>query len=194
MTLLRAFIAVEIPLSIQKAILSQTEALRQTLGPALVRWVACENLHLTLKFLGDVSPANVELLSQMLTAEAAACAPFAMRIGGFGSYPNPRRARVIWIGIHAPAALESLQRGIDLASARLGYASEERPFSPHLTIGRVRQQISAADQHKVRAALEKTQVGDLGTTDVTSVHLFKSDLKPGGSVYTCLFSAPLKTT
>lgn len=193
MTLLRTFIAVEIPLSIRQAIHNQTESLRAALG-SIVRWVPLENMHLTLKFLGDVSPANVKFISQMLTAEAQACARFSMQIGGLGSFPTPRRARVIWIGIQAPAALESLQRGIESAAARLGYETEARPFSPHLTIGRVRQQVSAGDQQQVRAALERTSVGALGSAEVTAVHLFKSDLKPSGAEYACLFSAPLKST
>ena len=193
MTLLRVFIAVEIPLPIRQTIFSQTESLRAALGQ-LVRWVPIENMHLTLKFIGDVSPANVELLSQMLIAETTTCPPFSMQLGGLGSFPTPRRARVIWIGIQAPAALDSLQRGIEFAAARLGYEPETRPFSPHLTIGRVRQQVSASDQQQVRAALERTQVGDLGAAEISAVHLFKSDLKPTGSIYTRLFSAPLKIT
>ncbi|RJP46304.1 MAG: RNA 2',3'-cyclic phosphodiesterase [Anaerolineaceae bacterium] len=192
MTLLRAFIAVEIPLSIRQAIQDQTESLRAALGRGLVRWVPIENMHLTLKFIGDISSANVDMLAQMLTAEAQACPSFSMEVNGLGSFPSPRRARVVWIGIHAPAALTSLQRGIESAASRLGYEEETRPFSPHLTIGRVRQQVSASDQQKVRAALEQTSVGALGTAEVTAVHLFKSDLKPSGAEYTCLFSAPLK--
>ena len=191
MTLLRVFIAVETPLPIRQAIFVQTESLRGALGD-LVRWAPVENMHLTLKFIGDVSPANVELLSQMLTAETMGCAPFRMQIGGLGSFPTSRRARVIWVGIQAPAALASLQRGIESAAARLGYESETRPFSPHLTIGRVRQQVRASDQQRVRAALDRTQVGALGNAEVTAIHLFKSDLKPSGAEYTCLFSAPLK--
>ena len=191
MTLLRVFIAIEIPLPIRQAISAQTESLRGALGP-IVRWVPVENMHLTLKFIGDISPGNADLFSQMLTAEATGCAPFAMQVGGLGSFPTPRRARIIWIGIQAPAALESLQRGIESAAARLGYEPETRPFSPHLTIGRVRQPVSASDQQQVRAALERTQVGDLGAAEISAVHLFKSDLQPTGSVYTRLFSALLK--
>ena len=193
MTLLRAFIAIEIPPSIQQAISNCTHDLRHTLGPALVRWVPSHNLHLTLKFLGDVSSANVDMLHRMLTTETAHVPPFPMRISGFGSFPNPKRARVLWVGIHAPAALETLQRSIEAAAARLGYEAEERPFSPHLTLGRVKQPLSAKDQQMVRLALERTQVGDLGQTEVNAVHLYKSDLNPSGSVYTRLFSAPLKS-
>lgn len=193
MTLLRVFIAVEIPLSIRQAIHAQTESLRAALGRGLVRWVPVENMHLTLKFFGDVSPANVDLLAQTLTAETQAYVPFSMEVGGLGSFPTPRRARVFWIGIQAPAALTSLQRGLEAAAARLGYEAEERPFSPHLTIGRVKQPVSAGDQQKVRAALEQTHIGPLGRADVSAVHLFKSDLNPSGAEYTRLFSAPLKT-
>jgi len=191
MSLLRAFIAVEIPPEIQNAIYRETADLRRALSPSLIRWVPQENLHLTLKFLGDISPSNVDILSQMLTAEAALFPCFSMQMSGLGSFPSPRRPRVIWIGIQAPAVLASLQYGIESASARLGYASEERHFSPHLTIGRVKQNVSGVEQQKVRQALEATHVGDLGTAQVEAVYLYKSDLKPTGSVYTRLYSAPL---
>ena len=191
MSLLRAFIAVEIPPEIHKAIESKTAPLRVALDSSLVRWVETSNIHLTLKFLGGVSPANVELLTQMLNVEVGQHQPFALKFGGLGAFPNHRRPRVIWIGIQAPAGFEALQHGIEAAAATLGYPSEKRPFSPHLTIGRVKQNASPAGMQKVRNALEETEVGVLGTIQVTAVHLFKSDLKPTGAVYTQLFSAPL---
>ena len=193
MSLLRAFIAVEIPPEIHKAIESKTAPLRAALDASLVRWVPTDNIHLTLKFLGDISPSNVEMLSQILSGEVSQHSTFALEFGELGAFPNPRRPRVIWIGIQAPAGLEALQRGIEAAAATLGYPSEERPFSPHLTIGRVKQAAGSAGIQKIRSALEETKVGALGTTQVSAVHLFKSDLKPSGAVYTRLFSAPLKT-
>jgi len=193
MSLLRAFIAVEIPPGIHQAIEDQTASIRDTLNASLVRWVPAENIHLTLKFLGDVSPSNVELLEQMLSVEVSQHRTFEMKFGGLGAFPNPKRPRVIWIGIQAPAGLEALQHGIEAATATLGYPDEQRPFSPHLTIGRVKQNISTAGMQQIRAALGKTEVGSLGTTKVSAIHLFKSDLKPTGAVYTRLFSAPLKT-
>jgi len=192
MSLLRAFIAVEIPPEIHKAIESKTALLRAALDGSLVRWVPTENIHLTLKFLGDVSPANVEMLSQMLSVEVSQHSTFVLKFGGLGAFPNPRRPRVIWIGIQAPAELEALQHGIEATTATLGYPTEERPFSPHLTIGRVKQTAGSAGIQKIRSALEETKVGALGTTQVSAVHLLKSDLKPSGAVYTRLFSAPLK--
>ncbi len=191
MGLLRAFIAVEIPHEIQQAIYKATSSFRQAAEP-LIRWVPPENMHLTLKFLGDVSPSNVDMLTQMLRLEADSSHCFEIRVGGIGSFPNPRRPRVIYIGIQAPAGLEALQHGVESATNRLGYESEDRAFSPHLTIGRVKQDASASDQQKIRLALENIRIDLLGTARVDSVHLFKSDLKPSGSVYTKLFSAPFK--
>jgi 2'-5' RNA ligase len=191
MSLLRAFIAVELPLEIRKTVCAATSKLRNEIG-ALVRWVPIENMHLTLKFLGDVSPSNVELLSEMLRAEMDLFNCFELRLNGLGSFPNLKRPRVLYIGIQAPAALEALQRGIESASSRLGYGSEERGFSPHLTIGRVKQNVIATEQQAIRHALEDTKIDSLGTARVNSVELFKSDLKPTGSVYTRLYSASLR--
>ena len=190
MSLLRTFIAVDIPPIIQQAIWRHVENLRKSIGDC-VRWVPVHNIHLTLKFIGDISTANVDLLTQMLRAEADSCPSFDIAVGGLGSFPNSRRARVLFIGIQAPAELEALQHGIESACARLGYESDPRPFSPHLTIGRVRDHLTSSDQQNLRKTLDETKIDSLGIARVDSVHLYKSELKPGGSVYTKLFSAPL---
>jgi 2'-5' RNA ligase len=191
MDLLRVFVALELPVPIQDAIHSATAGLRSALGTDLIRWVPVRNIHLTLKFFGDVSTANLEILKQTLKMESAQHPAFDLQIETIGSFPNSKRARVLWVGINAPTSLTSLARGIESASVKLGYPAEERDFSPHLTIGRVRQNVSAADLQKIRIALEATKVGKLGSLHIDEVHLFKSDLKPNGSVYTRLFSTPL---
>jgi len=191
--LLRSFVAVEIPAGIQSAIAQSTAGLQKALPRPLVRWVAAQNLHLTLKFLGDVSPANLERLAEALKVEAARLTGFELSVGGLGAYPTPRRARVFWVGIEAPAALASLQRLVEGIAARLGYPAEERPFSPHLTIGRVGQNATAADLARIRTLLEETVVGPLGTARVDAVQIFKSDLQPSGSVYTHLYTLPFQS-
>ncbi len=191
MSLLRAFIACELPLSIQDEIQKAASGLCKGLGNDLVRWVPWHNIHLTLKFLGEVSPSNLDMLKQIMTREAAQHSAFDVQIENLGSYPNPRRPRVIWVGLNAPASLFSLQHAIETATAKLGYETEEREFSPHLTIGRVRQNVSNADLQKIRTSLEATKIGKIGTISVNEIHLYKSDLQPAGSVYTKLFSAPL---
>ncbi len=194
MGLLRAFIAIEFPQNIKDAIERQTARLRQTLGNDLVRWVPAQNMHVTLKFLGDIAASHVEFLKQMIARESESHQQFDLQIGGLGSYPTSKRPRVLWVGLHAPADLASLQKSIEAGACRLGYEQEERPFSPHLTLGRVRQNLSPADLPKIRSALDNIQLGNIGTARVDSVHLIRSDLQPSGSIYTNLFSAPLTKT
>ena len=192
MRLLRAFIAVEIPPEIHKAIEHEIAPLRAALSPSLVRWVSTDNIHLTIKFLGDISPANVDMLTQMLNTEVSQHPAFKIQFGGSGVFPNPKRPRVIWIGLQAPAELGALQHGLEAATAKLGYPVEKRPFSPHLTIGRVKPNINSTGIQKIEKALAETKIGSLGSARINAVHLFKSDLKPTGAVYTKLHAAPLK--
>lgn len=187
---LRTFIAVDIPPSIQQAIQKKINDLRQYAGDS-VRWVQVKNIHLTLKFLEAVPPSAVEELTRMLQTEADSCPAFDIAIGGLGSFPNLKRPRVLFIGVQAPVGLEALQGAIEAACSRLGYESDPRPFSPHLTIGRVRDHVSSEVLQKIRRALEETKIDSLGTVRVDSVHLYRSELKSGGPLYTELFSAPL---
>jgi RNA 2',3'-cyclic 3'-phosphodiesterase len=190
MSSLRTFIAIEIPAEIKKALIQQSADLRRAVGRS-VRWVTPENIHLTLKFLGEISPANVEMLTQTLKAEASQTPGFEIKMATLGAFPNPRRPRILWVGLTAPETLSRLQHGLETATARLGYPPEDKPFSPHLTIGRVRDQISAEELQALRAALENKNIGALGTFTAQAVQLYKSDLQPGGSIYTCLFTARL---
>ncbi|MFH1184451.1 MAG: RNA 2',3'-cyclic phosphodiesterase [Chloroflexota bacterium] len=189
--MLRCFLAVELPLSLQEAIEAATAVPRAKLGSDLVRWVSSRNVHLTLKFLGDTTPSSIELIGAALTAEVSQYRPFDVVAKGFGAFPSNRKPRVLWVGLTAPPALSSLQHELDVATARLGYGSEERDFSPHLTIGRVRQNVPTAGLQKIRDELEQTAIGELGTLTVEAVHLFKSELQPSGSVYTRLFTVAL---
>jgi RNA 2',3'-cyclic 3'-phosphodiesterase len=191
--MLRSFIAIEVPVEIQNAIAHSVAALKNALPKPLVHWVAPQNVHLTLKFLGDVSPSNLKQLAETLKVEAASHDMFSISAGGLGAFPSPRRARVIWVGLDAPPALGTLQNGVESAAAQLGYAQEQRSFSPHLTIGRVGQTVTASDLQQIRTALEATKVGILGTFRAEAVHIFKSELKPGGSVYTRLYSLSMKS-
>jgi len=191
MGLLRVFIAIEISPLLQNAIEKQTAGLRRALGSDLVRWVHAENMHLTLKFIGDIASSHVDFLKQLLAREATLHSQFDLQISGLGSYPSPRKPHVLWVGLHAPADLATLQKSIEAGTTRLGYEQDERPFSPHLTIGRVRQNISPSEFPKIRAAMDNIQLGNIGIARVDSIHLIKSDLQPSGSIYTKLFSAPL---
>jgi len=190
MTVIRAFIAIDLPLSIQQKL---NDVLLSVKCPqtSAVRWTPAKNIHLTIKFLGDVSPANVDLLARILKSEVSRHRPFEIRVGELGAFPSIRRPRVVWIGVEAPPTLLSLQRGIEAETVRLGYAAEERPFSPHLTLGRVTHNASPEEVHKIADVLSSQQIGELGCAVVDHICLFRSDLQPGGAVYTPLFSTAL---
>jgi RNA 2',3'-cyclic 3'-phosphodiesterase len=192
--MLRSFIAVEIPAEIQSTIALAVAPLQKALPRPLMRWVTSGNVHLTLKFLGDVSPANLERLAEALEVEVITHEPFNMSVDGLGTYPNPRRVRVVWIGLDAPVALKVLLHGVEAVAERLGFPSEDRPFSPHLTIGRVGQSTTRMDIQRISAAFETTKVGPLGSVRVDAVHILKSDLQPGGSVYTNVYTLKMKST
>ncbi len=191
-SVIRAFIAIDLTPEIRQRLDQVSGQLKQRLENVPVRWVPASNIHLTLKFLGDVSINNLEMLKKILQTEVEGHHPFEISVGNLGAFPTPRHARVVWVGVEAPPDLLSVQHGIEAATARLGYAREERPFSPHLTLGRVSRNATAKDAHLLSEVLESTKVGYLGAAQVDSVHLFRSDLKPTGSVYTRIFTATLK--
>lgn len=166
-----------------------SEELRSNLPGVPIRWVPGENIHLTLKFLGNVSTANLEVLEKILQVEAANHQPFEMSIGELGAFPSNRRPRVLWIRVQAPPELMDVQRGIEAETTRLGYPSEQRPFSPHLTLGRVSRNAKSHETRKISEALETVKVGFLGAMWVRAIMLYRSDLRPGGAVYTCLHKA-----
>ena len=194
MAVIRAFIAIELPTEVHQQLDQVMQQLRQriqALPRSAVRWVPAENIHLTLKFLGDVSLSNLDLLKERLVIEASEHSPFELSVGGVGAFPNANRPRVVGVGVQAPPELSSLQNGIETKLEKIGYPREERPFSPHLTLGRVARTVTNQEARQIGEALQATKVGFLGAVCAEAVHLFKSDLKPTGSVYTCLLSAPL---
>jgi len=193
MDFVRAFIAVDLSLEVQRGLEAVLGQLQQALRGDIVRWVPPRNMHLTLKFLGDVSVKNLDQIKAILAAEAELHSAFDIHVGGLGAFPSMRRPRVIWVGVQAPDVLGQLQHEVDTQTARLGYPQEERQFSPHLTLGRVKRNASTDETGKIAKALSDTKVGELGTARIAEVHLYRSDLNPQGAVYTRLFTAPLKS-
>lgn len=191
MSVIRAFIAINISREIEQRLRVISGDLQQSLRGIPVRWVPIENIHLTLKFLGDVSIANLDLLKKVLESEAAGHQPFEFSVGELGAFPSIRRPRVIWVSVQAPQELLTLQHGIDAETARLGYSREDRPFSPHLTLGRVSRGATHEDTRKISEVLLNLKVGYIGAAQANTVYLYRSDLKPSGAVYTAIYSAPL---
>jgi len=191
MSVIRAFIAVDISPEILDQIKRISDDLNQQINNHAVRWVPAENIHLTLKFLGDVSVNNLELLTDALRLEAINHRPFSISVGGIGAFPSVRRPRVLWIGIEGPETLLNLQHNIESQMARLGYEKDQRPFSPHLTLGRVSRSARPDEIRVVSQTVEAYNLGFLGITSVNDFHLYRSDLHPDGAVYTRILTLPL---
>jgi 2'-5' RNA ligase len=192
-SVIRAFIAIKLSPEIHQRLKDLNLLLKQRLPDAPVRWVQVNNIHLTLKFMGDVSTANLEALTEIIQAEALRHPSFELSVGELGAFPTTHRPRVLWVGVQAPAELTNLQQGIEQELARLGYKPEDRPFSPHLTLGRISRNAGTQDFARIETALSTTKVGYIGAMLVKAVHLFRSDLQPSGPIYTALLEAPLSS-
>lgn len=189
---IRTFIAVELEQPQRTAIGNVQDMLKRERAGRYVRWVAPEGIHLTLKFLGGVDASRMPALQAALTEACQGIPSFELKIAGVGAFPNARRPRVIWVGLEGDTAIAVQLAGrIDTAVAKLGFPKEERPFSPHLTIGRIKREVSASDQQFVGEMVAQAQVGELGVVKGREISIMKSDLRPTGSVYTRLFAVVL---
>lgn len=183
MARLRTFIAVELARPQKERLLAVQESL--TRGGAGVKWVEEKNLHVTLLFLGEVDDRE---LIKVCQAVSAACAPhsdFTLTLAGISGFPNPRRPRVIFAGIESGAAeLRALHDTLEPPLLELGcYRREDRPYTPHVTLGRVRSE-GGGDQLALAMARYSGWQG--GTTDVHEVLVMSSELTRDGPTYTVL--------
>jgi 2'-5' RNA ligase len=184
---MRLFVALNLEPQERQRLTEAVAPLRE--GGLPVRWLEPEALHLTLKFVGEVTnerAAEVEDVAQRL---AASVPPFTLRLGGIGAFPNLRRPRVVWMGVEAPPELLQLQSGLEAALGELGFPREERPYSPHLTLGRARPD---AQPSELRALPELAGLVDYsGIIDARTVDVMRSHLSPKGARYERLAALPL---
>ena len=192
MDIIRAFIAVPLP----RSLLDQLAALQQQLGDQVparsVRWARVESIHLTLKFLGDTSTEKLPDIKQALAAVARHAPTCAFTVEGLGCFPNPRRPRIVWVGVNESTGwLEVLQDAVEEALTHFGYSREKRGFTPHLTLGRVNRRASRDDAAQVGEVVTGATVGLLGEVPADRFALIRSVLKPAGAEYTTLEEFPL---
>jgi 2'-5' RNA ligase len=167
-------------------LLSDLQAdLKRERAARVVRWVDPENIHLTVKFLGEVDSSMMTALEGAVKDACSGTVPFALKLAGAGAFPNSQRPNVIWVGLAgAVDQVSTLAKKIDDACAALGFPREERAFSPHLTLGRVKRDALPGDRQTLGALIARAQVGDADDLRVDKVSLMKSELRPAGSVYT----------
>jgi 2'-5' RNA ligase len=180
--MIRTFIAIEIPDSIHKKIAKVQDELESKKQRAHISWTKPGNIHLTLRFLGEIEESRIDSVGEAIEKAVQPFAPFTFLVTNFGAFPNFRRPRVLWIGIENPSSqLIQMAEKIEDQLSKIGFPSEKRKFSPHLTIGRVK---SALSQSFVQLLQEKSFEG--GEVRVEEVVVMKSELRPTGAVYTPL--------
>ena len=185
--MIRCFIAIELPEeTLQKLAAIQQQLIRSRSG---VRWVKPGSIHLTLKFLGNILPAQVDDIAAAAALAVREEAPINLCAGGIGAFPSERKPRVIWVGLGGDIErLANIQAGLEKALEPLGFAREGRGFRPHLTLGRVR------DRHRLQSLIEAMstlELPEFNSFDANEIILYKSDLRPTGAIYTKLHRMPL---
>ena len=185
---IRAFIAIELP----EAVVGMLDRIQQDLKALRLKagWVRPQNIHLTLKFLGNIKSDDVGKIGGAMKEAAQDCRPFVLTAGGIGFFPGIRRPRVVWVGVGGQTGpLFALQRNLEDRLAALDFPKEKRPFKGHLTLGRFKHNPAP---EAIRRVVES--YADFGKEEfsIRRIVLFKSDLKPSGAEYSQLLQADLK--
>ena len=192
---IRTFIAIHLSREARRQLTDAIRSLESEI-PSGVRWVDPEGIHLTLKFLGDIDPALVEDVLRAMELAASGSLPFQLHLNGLGVFPNERRPRVLWAGLGGDLdALGCLQEKLEAVMSGLKFPRERCTFSPHLTLGRVRDGVSNLARQQVGAVVSAGSLEDAeedaDSWPVNAVHLMRSNLAPNGAVYSSLGSVPL---
>jgi 2'-5' RNA ligase len=189
---IRLFIAIELPAELVIRLRSFLSSLKSSRLP-FVKWVDPGSIHLTLKFLGNINAERLDAIKSALESVAVPHGQFQLATGHTGFFPGPQRARVFWLGLEGDTAeLVRLQQAIDRAMTVLGFESESRPFTAHLTLARLRED-STREQRLEFTGLTQNAVFEHGPViQVRSVSLMRSRLTPQGAVYTRLAEYELK--
>lgn len=183
---MRCFIAIDLPKEVIKQIAFVIDIVKPLSRE--VRWIPYENIHLTLKFLGDVKELLVTEIEKRISNICRLHKSFSITVKGAGAFPNEKKPYVLWIGVDKSDGLLSLYLDIDSAMSEIGFEKEVRKFSPHLTIGRVKDNKNIPEVIKGLNAFKDKL---FGVADVTEVHLMKSVLHPSGAQYSKISSFKL---
>lgn len=188
---IRSFIAIELPAEVKLALASLQERLKSG-SRAPVRWVEPDNIHLTLKFLGNIDAGITGQITAALREAVGNTRPFHLEVKGLGVFPNPRRVQIVWVGLTGELdSLTRLHRNIESGLVPLGFKAETRPFSPHLTLARVRDRASPRERQGLGNLVTGISFESGTVLNVDSVHLMRSQLTDEGPVYTRISSVNL---
>ena len=179
---MRAFLGIDLPAGVPESIASAIAQVRGLHAP--VAWTTPKNLHITLNFLGEISPERALLVERSMRVVASGIDPFSLTAEGGGTFPGTRNPRILWVGFLEPLELvRQLQQNMENALSGAGFPREGRPFHPHITVGRTRGALPPAWGERFVQALSGKS---FGVVPVSSFTLYESRLRPGGAVHTPL--------
>ena len=191
---IRSFIAIELPGDIKQA-LAELQASLRTEQHLSVKWVDPGGIHLTLKFLGSITANRTGDIIGTIEEAARDTAPFSLEVKGLGVFPNFKRVRVVWVGMGGDiATLKRLQQRIESGLVPLGFARESRPFTPHLTLARVRERVSPGEQQNFGQVIANASFETAYHFTVNRINLMRSQLTTAGAIYSHIGAVNLKKT
>jgi 2'-5' RNA ligase len=191
---IRSFIAIELPHEVKSALAELQAGLQPDKQPS-VKWVDPYSIHLTLKFLGDIAAAKISDITSTIEEASREIAPFSLEVKGLGVFPNFKRVRVVWVGVRGDTSrLKLLQQRIESNLVPFGFARESRPFTPHLTLARVRERIAPTEQQSFGQLIAGASFEAAHQFTVDSINLMHSQLTREGAIYRQLTAVSLKKT
>ncbi|MBI2832151.1 MAG: RNA 2',3'-cyclic phosphodiesterase [Chloroflexi bacterium] len=192
METIRSFIAIELPDKLKDELIRLQSALK-TKGSFPVRWVSPQNTHLTLKFLGDVPMDKIDAITGAMAQAVEEVTRFRLEVRELGVFPNPRRPQIAWVGLAGELdKLNLLQKRIETGMKPLGFPPENRGFTAHLTLARVRDHATPEERQQFGQLIAASRFEATTSIDVDAINLMRSQLTPEGPVYTRIASVALK--
>ncbi len=183
---IRAFIAIELPAVIKQNLKVLINTLLKEIESREIKWVNPENIHLTLKFLGETDLLTIQKITDQINANSKSLTSPELQIFGIGAFPDLRKPKVLWAGCSKNKELDYLFTRINSICVDLNFPAEKRSFSPHLTIGRLKTTHSQITVNKIHTSFNKYQSIRLGSFSTPYLTIFQSELKPAGPIYTVL--------
>ncbi|MFA5056114.1 MAG: RNA 2',3'-cyclic phosphodiesterase [Dehalococcoidia bacterium] len=190
METIRSFIALELPNDVKETVSLIIKRLRPA-QHRYVKWVSPDGTHLTVKFLGNIFTSQIPQITDIMSTAAGKVPPLELRLGGLGMFPNEQRPRVIWVALEGNTEpLAAMQREIEQALVPLGFVAENRAFTPHLTLGRVRDNATPDERREIAGVVKDKKIDYEAVFTLRELSLMKSTLTPTGAIYDRLDSAP----
>ena len=191
--MLRTFIAIPLPNEVIAQLDRMQRRLQRTCPDRCIRWVNPRTIHLTLFFIGEMPETRIAQINQVLSEIAGPYPSFTFTVGNLGTFPNPQRPNVIWVGVgDSDHKLANLHKAVNEGMARVDFTPETRKFTPHLTIGRVNRRTSREDRATIGVEVTRASVELLGTVEVTEMVFYRSILKNTGAEHTPLTRFPFR--